>query len=121
MLLGIQPMNQLDATATPMNIFRSEADLRPYRALLPDVALDNLTNPPPRDATTAYWMRCTEEQDLTHADMADPLVLNQIIWYSVRSNSPMPTIARIPAFDAMRLGVAEEREEIAEGRKRDPD
>jgi YVTN family beta-propeller protein len=120
-LLGIPPMNQLDATAAPMNIFRTEADLRPYRALLPDVALDNLTNPPPRDATAAYWMRRTEQQDLTHADMADPFVLNQIIWYSVRADSPMPTIARLPAFDAMRLGVAEDREEIAEGRKKDRD
>jgi hypothetical protein len=26
----------------------------------------------------------------------------------------MPAICRLPAFDAMRLGVAEEREEIAE-------
>ena len=121
MLLGIPPMNQLDATSAPMSIFRTEADLRPYRALMPDVALDNLTNPPPRDATAAYWMRRTEQQDLTHADMADPFVLNQIIWYSVRADSPMPTIARLPAFDAMRLGVAEEREEIAEGRKKDRD
>src|SRR6185436_20502643 len=46
MLLGIQPMNQLDATAIPMNIFRSEADLRPYQAILPEVSLENLTNPP---------------------------------------------------------------------------
>jgi hypothetical protein len=53
--------------------------------------------------------------------MADPFVLNQIIWYSVRADSPMPTIARLPAFDAMRLGVAEDREEIAEGRKKDRD
>jgi hypothetical protein len=111
MLLGIPAMNQLDATATPINVFRNEADLRPYQALLPDVALDNLTNPPPRDAATAYWMRKTEEQDLTHADMADPFVLNQIIWFSVRPERPMPGVCRLPAFDAMRLGVMEEDEE----------
>ena len=28
LLLGIEPMNQLDAAAVPMSIFRSEADLR---------------------------------------------------------------------------------------------
>ena len=114
MLLGIAPMNQLDATASPVNIFRSEADLRPYKAILPDVALDNLVNAPARDAATAYWMRQTEQQDLTHADMADPGILNQIIWFSVRPEKSMPAICRLPAFDAMRLGVAEEREEIAE-------
>ncbi len=114
LLLGIEPMNQLDATATPMNIFRPEPDLRPYKALLPNVALDNLVTPPARDATTAYWMRRTEEQDLEHADMADPEVLNRIIWFSVRGNAPMPDIKRLPAFDAMRLGLRQEQEEIAE-------
>ena len=116
LLLGMEPMNQLDATATPINIFRAEADLRPYKALLPNIALDNLVTPPPRDAAMAYWMRRTEEQDLEHADMADPEILNRIIWFSVRGNIPMPEIARLPAFDAMRLGLQEEREEIADRR-----
>ena len=113
LLLGIESMNQLDATATPMNIFRAEPDLRPYKALLPNVALDNLMTAPPRDAATAYWMQRTEEQDLAHADMADPEILNRIIWFSVKGNTPMPKINSLPAFDAMRLGLQEEREEIA--------
>ncbi len=116
LLLGIEPMNQLDATATPINIFRGEPDLRPYKAVLPNVALDNLLTPPARDAATAYWMQRTAEQDLAHADMADPEVLNRIIWFSVKGNVPMPEISRLPAFDAMRLGLQEEREEIAEDR-----
>jgi YVTN family beta-propeller protein len=114
LLLGIEPMNQLDATATPINIFRAEPDLRPYKVLLPNIALDNLVTPPPRDVAAAYWTRLTEEQDLERADMADPETLNRIIWFSVRGNTPMPSIARLPAFDAMRLGLQEEREEIAE-------
>jgi YVTN family beta-propeller protein len=111
LLLGLPPMNQLDATATPMNVFRSEPDLRPYQAILPDVALDNLTNSPARDVASAHWIRETEEQDLTHADMADPWMLNQIIWFSVRGDRPMPGVTRLPAFDAMRLGVVEDEEE----------
>lgn len=111
MLLGLPPMNQLDATAIPINIFRNQPDLRPYKALLPDIALDNLVNAPARDAATAYWMDRTAEQNLARADMADPLVLNQIIWFSVRPDRPMPSIARLPAFDAMNLGIAEEDEE----------
>ena len=116
LLLGIEPMNQLDATATPINIFRAEPDLRPYKALLPNVALDNLITPPARDAATAYWMQRTEEQDLAHADMADPEVLNRIIWFSVKGDVPMPKINRLPAFDAMKLGLREEPEEFAEER-----
>jgi hypothetical protein len=114
LLFGLEPMNQLDATATPINIFRTEPNLQPYKAILPSVALDNLITPPPRDTATAYWMRRTEEQDLERADMADPEVLNRIIWFSVKGNIPMPEISRLPAFDAMRLGLQEEREEIAE-------
>lgn len=121
LLLGMEPMNQLDATATPISIFRNEPDLRPFKALLPNVALENLITPPPRDAATAYWMRRTEEQDMAHADMADPEVLNRIIWFSVKGSVPMPAIARLPVFDAMRLGLQEEREEVAEGRRKDPD
>jgi len=114
LLLGMEPMNQLDATATPMNIFRPNPDLKPYKALLPNVASDNLTTPPARDAATAHWMRLTAEQDLAHADMADPETLNRIIWFSVKGNTPMPAINRLPAFDAMRIGLQDEREEIAE-------
>jgi hypothetical protein len=119
MLLGMEPMNQLDATATPIDVFRNEADLRPYKALLPNVALDNLVTPPARDAATAYWMRLSDQQDLAHADMADPETLNRIIWFSVKGATPMPPIARHPAFDAMRLGLQEEREEIATKRHTD--
>jgi YVTN family beta-propeller protein len=118
LLLGIAPMNQLDANATPMDVFRNEPDLRPYEVLLPNVALDNLMNQPARDAATAYWIRMTEDQDLSHADMADPEMLNRIIWFSVKGNTPMPAINRLPAFDAMRLGLNEEREEIAERSER---
>lgn len=116
MLLGLPPMNLLDATATPVDLFRPEADLRPYRAALPDVALDNLVTPEARDAATLYWMRRTAEQDIEHADMADPRVLNEAIWFSARgAGSPMPEVARLPAYDAMRLGLRAEAEEEDEG------
>jgi hypothetical protein len=58
-------------------------------------------------------MKRTSEQNLSHPDMADPQTLNQIIWFSVRGRQPMPVAARLPVFDAMRLGLKEEREELA--------
>ena len=61
-------------------------------------------------------MRRSEEQDLEHADMADPEVLNRAIWFSVKGNVPMPPINRLPLFDALRIGLRDEREEIAERR-----
>jgi hypothetical protein len=64
-------------------------------------------------------MKRTAEQDLEHADMADARVMNEVIWYSVRGGSSrMPGIARLPAFDALRQGIAEERDEQEEWAKR---
>jgi hypothetical protein len=119
MLLGIPPLNQLDDAASPADVFRDAADLTPYRAVLPRVALDNLMTGKPRDAAEAYWMRRTAEQSLAHPDAADAFTLNGAIWFSVRGASdPVPSPARLPASDAMRAGtVAEAEEEEEEGRR----
>jgi YVTN family beta-propeller protein len=114
MLLGMEPMNQLDAAAVPIDIFQDKADLRPYKAVLPDVAMNNLIVPPgaAREPTHGYWIKRTAEQNLSHADMADARVLNEIIWFTVRgAQSGMPAIARLPAFDAMREGILEDDDE----------
>jgi YVTN family beta-propeller protein len=103
LLLGIPPLNQLDDAASPADIFRAEADMTPYRAVLPAVAPDNLIVPKARDAAEAYWMRRTAEQDFWRPDMADARTLNSAIWFSVRGESePAPEPARLPAADAMR-------------------
>jgi YVTN family beta-propeller protein len=124
LLLGMEPLNLLDATAVPVDIFQREPDLRPYKAVLPTLALDNLFTPDTHDIAALYWMRRTAEQDTEHADMADPRVLNEAIWFSARGGaSTMPAPARLPAFDAMRLGLRAEAEEEgddekSEGRRR---
>ncbi|HKP72097.1 MAG TPA: alkaline phosphatase family protein, partial [Pyrinomonadaceae bacterium] len=119
MLLGIAPMNQLDANAAPIDIFQERADLRPFKATLPDVAFDNLMTPPARDAASRYWSERTAEQNLAHADQADPRVLNQIIWFSVRgAGEPMPEISRLPAFDAMLPEIEDDEEEEREAARR---
>ena len=113
LLLGFGPMNQLDSAATPVDTFRAEPDLRPYKAVLPDLSPDNLITPKASDAASAYWMRRTAEQDLSHPDAADPRVMNEAVWFSVRGASPpMPEAARLPAVEAMRGGISsDEREE----------
>ncbi len=42
LLLGLEPMNVIDAAAVPMDVFQDRADLTPYTAVLPQVADDNL-------------------------------------------------------------------------------
>jgi len=110
--LSLPPMNFLDANAAPIDIFTNEPDLTTFRASLPNVALDNLFPPKKASATMRKYMKLTDEQNLEFADMANPRELNEIIWFSVRGEkSPMPEIARLPAFDLLIAGIREEDEE----------
>ncbi len=106
--LGMAPMNFLDAHAMPIDIFSGTANLEPYNAILPTLALDNLYPPDKPSAKMAYFMNLTDHQDLRHQDMANPRELNEIIWYSVRGDTKMPAVASLPIFDLMRAGLKEE-------------
>jgi hypothetical protein len=122
MLLGIAPMNQLDASAVPMDIFQETPDLTPYKAVLPAIAANNLLTEKPKDKTAAEWMKKTLRQDFAHEDMADARTLNAIIWFACRGNSsPMPESAQLPAYQAMRLGISETEEGVAGRKKTDDD
>jgi len=117
LLLGIAPMNFLDANAVPIDIFQSEPDFSPYNAALPDVSLDNLL--PPKKATAAlrHYYRLTAEQNLEFPDMANARELNEIIWFSVRgaTGEEMPEIAELPAYGLMTAGLLPENDKESEG------
>lgn len=113
--LGIEPMNFLDANAIPIDIFGNNPDFTPYKAIMPDVALDNLVPSARPSAAMLKYFELTNEQNLAHADMANPRQLNEIIWFSVKGETvPMPEIARLPAFDLMTAGIAPEDEDEEE-------
>jgi hypothetical protein len=121
LLLGIAPMNQLDASAIPMDIFQETPDLTPYKAVLPVIAADNLMTHKPKDKAAAEWMKKSDRQNFAHADMADPKVLNAIIWFACTgSGSSLPQSARLPAYEAMRLGVVN-LDDDERGPKKDDD
>jgi hypothetical protein len=120
LLLGIAPMNQLDASAIPMDIFQEAPDLAPYKAVLPVIAADNLMTHKPKDKVAAEWMKKSDRQNFAHADMADPKVLNAVIWFACTgSGSGLPPTAQLPAYQAMRLGIANLDEDESGPRKDD--
>jgi hypothetical protein len=122
MLLGIAPMNQLDASAVAMDIFQEMPDLRPYKAVLPTIAADNLITQKPKDKATAEWMKKSNRQNFAHADMADPKVLNAVIWFACTgSGSNIPQTAQLPAYQAMRLGIAKVDDDESVSKKDDDD
>ena len=111
MLLGMAPMNQLDASVVPMDIFQETADLTPFKAILPTIAADNLITQKAKDKAAAEWMKKSEKQNFSHADLADPQVLNGVIWFACRGDSSeAPKAAQLPAYEALRLGIAGEAE-----------
>ncbi len=90
LILGLKPMSQFDAAATPMfHSFQNKSDLRPYVALPANVDLNE------RNGKTAWGGDKSRKMDFTKEDAADDLLLNEIIWRSVRGeHSPMPAPVR---------------------------
>ena len=90
LILGLKPMSQFDALAMPMfNSFQAKPDLRPYVARPANVDLNE------RNLKTAWGSKQSSKMDFTKEDAADDLILNEIIWRSVRgADSKMPAPVR---------------------------
>ena len=88
LILGLEPMSQFDAAATPMfNSFQASPDVRPYEALPANVNLDE------RNTTQAWGGQL--KMNFAREDAADDLLLNEVVWRSVRGpDSPMPAPVR---------------------------
>lgn len=86
LILGLQPMSQFDAGATPMRAaFTMTPDLRPWKALPANVDL-RLKN-----SAGAPGQKETEEMNLEVEDAIDDVGFNVIIWKAVRgAESEMP-------------------------------
>jgi hypothetical protein len=88
LILGLQPMSQFDAAARPMyNAFQATPDLRPYTARPANVSTTT------QNAASAWGSDI--KMDFAKEDAADDLLLNEIVWRSVRgADSPMPRPVR---------------------------
>jgi len=86
LLLGLPPMSQFDAAATPMYAsFTDKPDLKPYQCIAPKIDVNE------RNQQTAWGARESLEMDFSEVDHAPMLALNEIIWKSVRGpDSQMP-------------------------------
>ena len=89
LMLGLPPMNQLDATATPMSdCFVEIPDLRPYRALTNNIPLDQM-NPEPRKVSDPLLRKhayVSARLPLHEVDRCPEDVLNRILWHALRGS-----------------------------------
>ena len=86
LLLGLPPMSQYDAAATPMyTSFGTNPDLTPFNRLAPQVDLQA------KNTKQSYGAKASAKMDWDDVDENPAGLLNEIIWKSVKgANSPMP-------------------------------
>ena len=97
LILGLPPMNQLDATATPMSdCFTNVPDFTPYTCLPNNIPLDQM-NPEPRRIADPLLRRhavTSSKLPLDQVDKCPEDVLNRILWHAMKGpDAPYPAWA----------------------------
>lgn len=91
-ILGMQPMNIMDATAKPMfDCFSSKADLTPFQCLKNQIPLDEM-NPQLsalKGEALHYALKSMEPQ-FDGIDSGDDQLFNRIIWYAMKEKARYP-------------------------------
>jgi YVTN family beta-propeller protein len=94
LILGLPPMNQMDASATPMfDCFTDVPDFRPFSALANNVPLDEM-NPDPEKIADALLRRnavASSRLPLEKIDQCPEDLMNRILWHAMKgSAAPYP-------------------------------
>jgi hypothetical protein len=86
LILGLPPLTQYDAAATPMfNAFQREPILTPYDIRPPQVDLHAKNT-----RKSAFWQE-SSKMDFTQFDRAPEDELNRILWVVAKGDEPYPT------------------------------
>ena len=107
LVLGLPPMSQLDAAATPMyQAFQATPVLTPFEHAAARVSLDEKNDWPAWGAAASLRM------NLSQPDLAPERELNEIVWRSVKGATPMPPPVRA-AFVRPRVTAPDDEDEDA--------
>jgi len=105
LMLGIPPMNQMDAMAPAMReCFTNTPDLSPYAALPNQIPLDEMPKPMAQlHGKELYWAKQFAAMRFDEPDLNDDNLLNRILWHSVKGvNAPYPTALAGPHGKGLR-------------------
>jgi YVTN family beta-propeller protein len=86
-ILGMKPMNQFDASATPMfDCFTNVADLRPFTALPATVPLDRMNGDPKAtlDPVLEAGAIASAAMNFDEIDRAPENALNRVLWHAMK-------------------------------------
>jgi YVTN family beta-propeller protein len=86
LILGLPPLTQYDAGATPMfNCFQSSAAATTWAAVTPGVDLNA------KNTIRSAFSKESSRMNFAKYDLAPEDELNRILWYHARPNEPYPT------------------------------
>lgn len=89
LILGLPPMNQMDATATPMfDCFQDVPDITPFVSLTNNIPLDQL-NPQPKkiaDPLLRKYAYASARLPLRAVDQCPEDLLNRILWHAMKGS-----------------------------------
>ncbi len=90
LILGLEPLSQYDAAATPMfNSFTLEANFEPYQCEPAQIDLQA------QNQATAYGAKRSLEMDFSEYDRIDDFELNEILWKAIMGeDAPVPPAVR---------------------------
>ena len=94
LILGLPPMNQMTAAATPMfDVFADEPNPAPFVSVPNQVPLDS-ANPEPKQISNALLRKLAEESEKLALDVPDAIeegALNRILWHAMKGpEAPFP-------------------------------
>ncbi|MEO6645766.1 MAG: bifunctional YncE family protein/alkaline phosphatase family protein [Chitinophagaceae bacterium] len=97
-ILGIPPMNAIDATALPMfDGFTGTFDNTGYSFLKNNIPLDEMNKSATALSGKArQFTMLSSSPQFDHVDRGDDDLLNRIIWFSVKGNTPYPKNMTLP-------------------------
>jgi len=91
-ILGLPPMNIVDATAMPMfDCFVSTPDVSTFSAIPNKIPLDEM-NPElsTLNGRALYYAKRSMDPQFSHVDGGDDQLMNRIIWYALRGKESYP-------------------------------
>ena len=115
LILGLPPMSQYDAAATPMYAaFQPTPDLAPFTHRAARVPLDE------KNDWSSPGARASLQMNLRDADRAPELELNEILWRSIRgADSVMPPPRRTGFIRSIEAEDEEDEDDDAGETKRE--
>jgi hypothetical protein len=115
LILGLPPMSQYDAAATPMYAaFQPASDTAPYDHRPARVSLEE------KNDWSSPGARASLRMNLREADMAPELELNEILWRSIRGATAVMPPPRRTGF-IRSIGDEDDAGETKRERERDSD